>query len=706
MEYTYNMSGRDFTVEVDKFAKQANGSVLVRYGDTVLLVTATASKEPREGIDFFPLTVDYEERMYSVGKIPGGFIKREGRPTEKAILAARLTDRPLRPLFPKGFRNAVHIVSTVMSMDQDNPPEIASINGASIALSISDIPFAGPVAAVMIGYVDGELVVNPDMEQRDKSDLHLTVAGTSDAIMMVESGANEVSQDVIIDALLLAHEEIKALVAFQESIVREVGREKMEVAITPVPEEMLAEVRNFAAADIEEALTIVDKLEREARIDEIMANWLTKFEEEPETAALGKEAFNNLLRDMVRSRILDHDQRPDGRKHNEIRPITCEVGLLPRIHGSGLFTRGQTQVLSACTLGVPSDVQILDGLTLEESKRFMHHYNFPPYSVGEPGFIRGPGRREIGHGALAERALVGMIPPEEEFPYTIRLVSEVLESNGSSSMGSVCAASMALMDAGVPVRAAVGGIAMGLIKEEDRYAILTDIQGMEDFLGDMDFKVAGTRKGITALQMDIKVHGLNREILTKALEQAVAGYNYVLDKMEEAISRPRPDLSPYAPRIVVLKIPVDKIREVIGPGGKMVNKIIDETGVKIDIEDDGTIYIASPDSDASARARKIIEDLVREVEVGEVYMGTVVRVESYGAFVELLPGKDGLVHISQLDRKRVNKTEDVVKVGDTIEVKVIGIDEKGRVKLSHKALLPPEPEDNTPEEHHPRRRPR
>lgn len=707
MEYRYDMSGRELTVEVNKFAKQANGSALVRYGDTVLLVAATASKEPREGIDFFPLTVDYEERMYSVGKIPGGFIKREGRPTEKAILTARLTDRPLRPLFPKGFRNAVHIVSTVMSMDQDNPPEIASINGASIALSISNIPFAGPVAAVMIGYVNGELVVNPNMEQREKSDLHLTVAGTSEAIMMVESGAKEVSKEVFIDALLLAHQEIKSLVAFQEGIVREFNKEKMAVKFTPVPEEMVEEVRDFAASGIDDALTIADKLQREARIDEIMASWLTRFEDTPESASLGKEAFKNLLRAMVRSRILERDQRPDGRKHNEIRPITCEVGLLPRIHGSALFTRGQTQVLNACTLGVPSDVQILDGLTLEESKRFMHHYNFPPYSVGEPGFIRGPGRREIGHGALAERALIGMIPPEEDFPYTIRAVSEVLESNGSSSMGSVCAASMSLMDAGVPMRAAVGGIAMGLIKEEERYAILTDIQGMEDFLGDMDFKVAGTRKGITALQMDIKVHGLNREILTKALEQAVAGYNSILDKMEAAISRPRPELSPYAPRIVVLKVPVDKIREVIGPGGKMVNKIIDETGVKIDIEDDGTIYIASPDGEAAAKAKKTIEDLVREVEVGEVYMGTVVRVESYGAFVELLPGKDGLVHISQLDRKRVAKTEDVVKVGDSIEVKVIGIDEKGRVKLSHKVLLPPDPEgEGTNEGEQDQRKPR
>ena len=706
MDYSYNMSGRKFTVETGKFAKQANGSVLVRYGETVLLVTATASREPREGIDFFPLTVDYEERMYSVGKIPGGFIKREGRPTEKAILAARLTDRPLRPLFPKGFRNAVHIVSTVMSMDQDNPPEIASINGASLALSISDIPFAGPVAAVMIGYVDGKLVVNPDMEQREKSDLHLTVAGTRDAIMMVESGANEIDKEIIIDALLLAHEEIKSLVAFQEEIVKEIGKEKMVVQSNPVPAEMEEEVRDFAAASINEALTISEKLAREARIDEILADWLAKFEEAPESAGHAKEAFNNLLKKLVRSRILDHDLRPDGRKHNEIRPITCEVGLLPRIHGSALFTRGQTQVMNACTLGVPGDVQILDGLTLEESKRFMHHYNFPPYSVGEPGFMRGPGRREIGHVALAERALMRMIPPEEEFPYTIRVVSEVLESNGSSSMGSVCSASMALMDAGVPVRAAVGGIAMGLIKEEARYAILTDIQGMEDFLGDMDFKVAGTRNGITALQMDIKVHGLNREILSAALDQAVAGYNFILDKMEAAIPSPRADLSPYAPRIVVLKIAVDKIREVIGPGGKMVNKIIDETGVKIDIEDDGTIYIASPDGEAAAQAKKIIEDLVREVEVGEIYMGTVVRVESYGAFVELLPGKDGLVHISQLDRKRVAKTEDVVKVGDSIEVKVIGIDEKGRVKLSHKVLLPPDPDEEETEEEKKRRRPR
>lgn len=690
MEYSYDMSGRKLTVDLGKFAKQANGSVLVRYGETVLLVTATASREPREGIDFFPLTVDYEERMYSVGKIPGGFIKREGRPTEKAILAARLTDRPLRPLFPKGFRNAVHIVATVMSMDQDNPPEIASINGASLALSLSDIPFSGPVAAVMVGYVDGKLVVNPTMAERDKSDLHLTVAGTREAIMMVESGANEVDQEVIIDALLLAHQEIKSLVAFQESIVAERGRAKMVAPAPQMPQEIEEGVQEFAAASIRQALTIPEKLAREEKINDIQVGWLETFAEKPESVPVAKEAFNNLLKQVVRSRILDENLRPDGRKPGEIRPVSCEVGLLPRIHGSALFTRGQTQVLNACTLGVPGDVQILDGLTLEESKRFMHHYNFPPYSVGEPGFMRGPGRREIGHGALAERAILLMIPQEEEFPYTIRVVSEVLESNGSSSMGSVCAASMALMDAGVPLKGAVGGIAMGLIKEGERLAILTDIQGMEDFLGDMDFKVAGTRKGITALQMDIKVHGLTREILSAALKQAVAGYNFILDKMEVAIARPRPELSPYAPRIVVLKIPVDKIREVIGPGGKMVNKIIDETGVKIDIEDDGTIYIASPDGEAAAKARKIIEDLVREIEVGEVYMGTVVRVESYGAFVELLPGKDGLIHISQLSRKRVAKTEDVVKVGDSIEVKVIGIDEKGRIKLSHKVLLPPE----------------
>lgn len=687
------MSGRKLVVEVEKFAKQANGSALMRYGDTVLLVTSTASKEPREGIDFFPLTVDYEERMYSVGKIPGGFIKREGRPTEKAILAARLTDRPLRPLFPKGFRNAVHIVATVMSMDQDNPPEITAINGASIALSISDIPFAGPVGAVMIGCVDGKLVVNPTMEERDKSVLHLVVAGTKDAIMMVESGAKEVSKDVIVDALLLAHEEIKNIVAFQEEIARQIGKEKMTVHLSSIPPEIDEEVRNFSSAQLTDALTITEKLAREGRIDEVRAEWLARFEERPESLGHAKEAFYNLMKKLVRTRIVEQDIRPDGRKHNEIRPISCETSILPRIHGSALFTRGQTQVLNACTLGVPGDVQILDGLSLEESKRFMHHYNFPPYSVGEPGFMRGPGRREIGHGALAERALEPMIPKEDEFPYTIRVVSEVLESNGSTSMGSVCSASMALMDAGVPVKAAVGGIAMGLIKDEEKYAILTDIQGMEDFLGDMDFKVAGTRKGITALQMDIKVHGLNREILEKALTQAVVGYNYILDKMDAAISSPRPELSPFAPRILVLKISVDKIREVIGPGGKMVNKIIEETGVKIDIEADGTIFIASPDGQAAAKAKAIIEDLVREVEIGQVYMGKVVRVESYGAFVELLPGKDGLVHISQLARTRVAKTEDVVKVGDQIEVKVIDIDEKGRVKLSHKALLPPEPEE-------------
>lgn len=687
------MSGRKLVVEVEKFAKQANGSALMRYGDTVLLVTSTASKEPREGIDFFPLTVDYEERMYSVGKIPGGFIKREGRPTEKAILAARLTDRPLRPLFPKGFRNAVHVVATVMSMDQDNPPEITAINGASIALSISDIPFAGPVGAVMIGCVDGKLVVNPTMEERDKSVLHLVVAGTKDAIMMVESGAKEVSKDVIVDALLLAHEEIKNIVAFQEEIARQIGKEKMTVHLSSIPPEIDEEVRNFSSAQLTDALTITEKLAREGRIDEVRAEWLARFDERPESLGHAKEAFYNLMKKLVRTRIVEQDIRPDGRKHNEIRPISCETSILPRIHGSALFTRGQTQVLNACTLGVPGDVQILDGLSLEESKRFMHHYNFPPYSVGEPGFMRGPGRREIGHGALAERALEPMIPKEDEFPYTIRVVSEVLESNGSTSMGSVCSASMALMDAGVPVKAAVGGIAMGLIKDEEKYAILTDIQGMEDFLGDMDFKVAGTRKGITALQMDIKVHGLNREILEKALTQAVVGYNYILDKMDAAITSPRPELSPFAPRILVLKISVDKIREVIGPGGKMVNKIIEETGVKIDIEADGTIFIASPDGQAAAKAKAIIEDLVREVEIGQVYMGKVVRVESYGAFVELLPGKDGLVHISQLARTRVAKTEDVVKVGDQIEVKVIDIDEKGRVKLSHKALLPPEPEE-------------
>lgn len=691
MEFTYDFSGRKLVIETQKFAKQANGSALLRYGETVLLVTATASKEPKEGIDFFPLTVDYEERLYSVGKIPGGFIKREGRPTEKAILAARLTDRPIRPLFPKGFRNSVHVVATVLSVDQDNPPEIVAINGASLALTISDIPFSGPVGAVMVAYVNGEIVLNPNQAQRAESDLHLVVAGTADAIMMVEAGAKEVSRDIIVDALLAAHSEIKKIVAFQESIAAEIGKPKREVVLKTVPEHIASAAEAYGKERVLDALTnISEKLAREARIDEVRAEFLAQYAQEPENLPYAKEAFYDLVKNLVRYLILEKDMRPDGRKSTEIRPISCEVAILPRTHGSGLFTRGQTQVLNACTLGAMGDVQILDGLGLEESKRFMHHYNFPPYSVGETGFMRGPGRREIGHGALAERAFEAVIPNEEEFPYTIRLVSEVIESNGSTSMGSVCAGTLAMMDAGVPIKAPVSGIAMGLIAQGDKYQILTDIQGMEDFLGDMDFKVAGTQKGITALQMDIKVHGLHRDILEKALNQANDAYLYILNKITATIAKPRPELSPYAPRIIVLKIPADKIREVIGPGGKMVNKIIDETGVKIDIENDGTIYIASTDQAGGAKARKMIEDLVREVMPGEIYMGKVVRVEKYGAFVELLPGKDGLLHISQMARTRVAKTEDVVKVGDFIEVKVTDIDDKGRVNLSHKVLLPPE----------------
>jgi len=691
LEFTYDFSGRKLVIETQKFAKQANGSALLRYGETVLLVTATASKEPKEGIDFFPLTVDYEERLYSVGKIPGGFIKREGRPTEKAILAARLTDRPIRPLFPKGFRNSVHVVATVLSVDQDNPPEIVAINGASLALTISDIPFSGPVGAVMVAYVNGEIVLNPNQAQRAESDLHLVVAGTADAIMMVEAGAKEVSRDIIVDALLAAHSEIKKIVAFQESIAAEIGKPKREVVLKTVPEHIASAAEAYGKERVLDALTnISEKLAREARIDEVRAEFLAQYAQEPENLPYAKEAFYDLVKNLVRYLILEKDMRPDGRKSTEIRPISCEVAILPRTHGSGLFTRGQTQVLNACTLGAMGDVQILDGLGLEESKRFMHHYNFPPYSVGETGFMRGPGRREIGHGALAERAFEAVIPNEEEFPYTIRLVSEVIESNGSTSMGSVCAGTLAMMDAGVPIKAPVSGIAMGLIAQGDKYQILTDIQGMEDFLGDMDFKVAGTQKGITALQMDIKVHGLHRDILEKALNQANDAYLYILNKITATIAKPRPELSPYAPRIIVLKIPADKIREVIGPGGKMVNKIIDETGVKIDIENDGTIYIASTDQAGGAKARKMIEDLVREVMPGEIYMGKVVRVEKYGAFVELLPGKDGLLHISQMARTRVAKTEDVVKVGDFIEVKVTDIDDKGRVNLSHKVLLPPE----------------
>ncbi|MFC4768838.1 polyribonucleotide nucleotidyltransferase [Effusibacillus consociatus] len=717
------LAGRKLTIETGKFAKQANAAVMVRYGETAVLSTVTASKEPKD-LDFFPLTVNYEERLYSVGKIPGGFIKREGRPSEKAILAGRLIDRPIRPLFPEGFRNDVQIVNIVMSVDQDCAPEIAAMIGTSAALTISDVPFEGPIAGVIVGRIDGQFVINPTVDQEVNSDMHLTVAGSKDAIVMVEAGANEVPEDVMLGAILFGHEEIKRLVAFQEEIQKAVGKAKMEVVLHRVDDTINQQVRAFAAEKMKIAIRTPEKQAREDAINAVKEETLAYLQEQnpeltEEQMADAKEVLYDIVKEEVRRAIIFEGMRPDGRSLDEVRPITSEVGILPRTHGSGLFTRGQTQALSICTLGALGDVQILDGLDLEESKRFMHHYNFPPFSVGEARPLRPPGRREIGHGALGERALEAIIPSEEEFPYTIRLVSEVLESNGSTSQASICASCLAMMDAGVPIKAPVAGVAMGLVAEDEQYAVLTDIQGMEDHLGDMDFKVAGTVNGVTALQMDIKIKGLNPEILKQALEQAHRGRMHILNKMLEAIAGPRTELSKYAPRIITMKIHPDKIREVIGPGGRVINKIIEETGVKIDIEQDGRIFIATSDLDAGEKARSIIEGIVREVEVGVIYNGKVTRVEKYGAFVEVLPGKEGLVHISHLAEERVEKTEDVVKVGDEIMVKVTEIDPQGRVNLSRRAALrelrgePPEDpaaapprreRDNRPRENRPPRR--
>ncbi|MDW7739485.1 MAG: polyribonucleotide nucleotidyltransferase [Bacillota bacterium] len=687
--YEMDMHGRKLTMETGKLAKQASGAVILRYGDTVVLVTATASDEPREGVDFLPLTVDYEERLYAVGRIPGGFIKREGRPTERAILGCRLTDRSIRPLFPKGFRNSVHVVSTILSMDQDCPPEPLSIIGASAALSISKIPFDGPVGAVIVGLIDGKPVINPTQEETEKSDLHLMLAGTKEAVMMVEAGAQEISKEDVLKCIEAGHEFIKELVAVQDKMVNDAGQPKMEVITYEEPQEIAGKIVPIIRESIASALKISDKQEREEKLAAVKQELLVEYlEQYPEHESdLGK-IFENTLKDTLRKMIVHESLRADGRNPQEIRPITCETTLLPRTHGSAIFTRGQTQVLNICTLSALRDMQMLDGLGIEESKRFIHHYNFPPYSVGETGFMRGPGRREIGHGALAERALEPVVPSEDEFPYTIRLVSEVLESNGSTSMASVCSGSLSMMDTGVPLKRAVAGIAMGLIKEDDDVVILSDIQGIEDFLGDMDFKVAGTEKGITAIQMDIKIKGISGEILEKALQQADEGYKYILSIMNQAIEVPRPELSPNAPRMLKLQIAVDKIRDVIGPGGRMINKIIAETGVDIDIEPDGRVFIAAVDPENGKKALQMIEALVRDVEAGEIYTGRVTRVEKYGAFVEVLPGKEGLLHISHLDHHRVDKTEDVVKLGDEIEVKVLDIDEKGRINLSRKALLP------------------
>jgi polyribonucleotide nucleotidyltransferase len=633
--------------------------------------------------------VDYEEKQYSVGKIPGGFIKREGRPTENAILTSRLIDRPLRPLFPKGFRNDVQVVTTVMSVDQDNSPEITAMIASSIALSISDIPFAGPTGSIQVGYVDETFVINPTEEQRENSDLNLVVSGTKDAIMMVEAGANEFPEDLMLEAILIAHEEIKKIVVFIEEIIEAVGKEKVEVALFEPNPEIKAEVEAYIGDRLKIAVLTEDKLERQENMDALKSEVMEVFtEKHPEQVKEVDEILYSFIKQEIRNLVLHHQTRPDNRKFDEIRPLASKVGYLDRVHGSGMFTRGQTQVLSVVTLGVLSEMQTLDGISTAESKRYIHHYNFPSYSVGETRPMRGPGRREIGHGALAERALIPVIPSEDDFPYTIRVVSEVLSSNGSTSQASVCGSTLSLMDAGVPIKAPVAGIAMGLMKDDDALAILTDIQGLEDFLGDMDFKVAGTQEGITAIQMDIKVHGIDKEVLTKALEQAKVARLFILDNMAEAIESPREEMSPFAPRIIQMQIHPDKIREVIGSGGKVINGIIDETGVKIDIEDDGRVFIASVDGEGGARAKEMIEFIVKEVEVGEVYKGKVVRIMNFGAFVELPGGKDGLVHISKLAHERVEKVEDVVNIGDEIEVKVIEIDNQGRINLSRKALLP------------------
>lgn len=685
--------GRPLIIEVGQMAKQANGAVFVRYGDTVVLSAAVASNQPKD-VDFFPLTVNYEEKMYAVGKVPGGFIKREGRPSEKATLAARLIDRPIRPMFAEGFRNEVQITNIVMSVEQDCTPEMAAMLGSSLALCISDIPFNGPIAGVEVGRVNGEYILNPTVEQAEASDIHLSVAGTKDAINMVESGAKEVSEEEMLGALLFGHQAIQELVAFQEEIAAAVGKEKMEITLLQVDPELANEVNSAYSQQMIEAIQTEEKLAREENIEKLKDAIYTEYEEkfaDDEEADKKLKEVRQILEDMekdeVRRLITVDKVRPDGRKLDEIRPLAAEVALLPRVHGSGLFTRGQTQALSACTLAPLGEHQIIDGLGVEDSKRFIHHYNFPQFSVGSTGPMRAPGRREIGHGALGERALAQVIPSEADFPYTIRLVAEVLESNGSSSQASICAGTLALMDAGVPIKAPVAGIAMGLVKEGEDYTILTDIQGMEDHLGDMDFKVAGTKDGITALQMDIKIEGITEQILTEALDQAKKARMEILSVITDTLAAPREELSPYAPKIEMIQINPAKIKDVIGKGGETINGIIEETGVKIDIDQDGNVSIASSDIEMIRKAIKIIEDLTKEIEVGQVYLGKVVRIEKFGAFVNLAKGKDGLLHISQISNERVEKVEDVLKMGDEVLVKVTEIDRQGRVNVSRKALL-------------------
>lgn len=684
-------AGRELSVEVGRYAEQANGHCVVRCGDTAVMVNVTMSKAPREGMDFFPLSVEFEEKQYSVGKIPGGFIRREGRPSEKAILTSRLIDRPIRPLFPKGFYNDVQVVATAMSVDNNIPPDIYAMIGSSVALSISDIPFAGPTGSVTVGLIDGAYVINPDMEQREKSILHLTVSGTKDAVMMVEAGAKEVTEDEMLEAIMLAHAEIKKLVAFQEEIVAEVGKEKAVIDYYKVPEEIQQAVRGYATDKIAWVMESFDRHERDVREQQVDAEVQEHFAQQfPDKAREISDSLYVIKKETMRRKIIDKGIRPDGRGIFDVRPIWCDVHMFARPHGSAVFTRGQTQVITMTTLGPLNDAQELDGIDEAEQKRYMHHYNMPPYSTGEAKPMRSPGRREIGHGALAERALEPMIPSEDEFPYAIRLVSEAVSSNGSTSMASVCGSTLSLMDAGVPIKAPVAGAAMGLIKdtESDKVVVLTDIQGLEDFLGDMDFKVAGTAKGITAIQMDIKIKGIDEPILKRALAQAHDARMFILGKMLAVLDKPRADVSKYAPKTIVFHIKTDKIREVIGPGGKMINKIIDETGVKIDIEDSGRVVIYAADQEAGKKAKKMIDAIAKDIEVGDVYLGTVVRIMPFGAFVELLPGKDGMVHISKLAKERVEKVEDVVNIGDQIMVKVIEIDDKGRVNLSRKDLLP------------------
>lgn len=695
-KFETELAGRKLTVETGRVAELANGDAIIHYGDTVVMVNVTASKEPREGIDFFPLSVDYEEKLYAVGKIPGSFQKREGKPADKAILTSRAIDRPIRPLFPKDFRNDVCVVATVLSVEQDNSPEVCAMIGASVALSISDIPFGGPTAAVNVGYVDGQIVINPTVAQREYSRLKLTVAGTMEKVTMIEAGADEIPNDTMLDCIKAGHEEIKKLCKFIEGIKEEVGKPKFEYVSFATDKDVYAEIKENFKERMYQDVQAVDKEVRDANMDklaeDIQAYFVEKYGEE-ETEAKSTEIANSihdLEKECVREMIFKEHKRPDGRRIDEIRPLSCEVGVLPRVHGSAIFTRGQTQVLSVVTLGTKSEEQELDGLDEEESKRYMHQYNFPSYSVGEARPSRGPGRREIGHGALAEKALVPVIPSEDEFPYTIRVVSEVLSSNGSTSQASICGSTLALMDAGVPIKKPVAGISTGLVTSKenpDEYVMLTDIQGIEDFFGDMDFKVGGTKDGITAIQVDIKNDGLTYDIIKEAFERTKVARDYILDEiMKPQIAEPRAELSKYAPRIITTTINVDKIKDVIGPGGKMINKIIDATGVKIDIEEDGRVCIYTDDAENGKKALKMIEDIAKDIEVGKVYDGKVTRIMNFGAFVDIGGGREGLLHISKISNKRVEKVEDVLAVGDEIKVKVYEIDNQDRINLTMKDL--------------------